>query len=310
MGLLNFTENFFFFSVGLTILFLAIAALFAVLLVYKFKQRIYSLETKYETLFDIVTNVVKQLRNMQCVINEPIMDPISFHKSPQWIQQQMHLGNIPDNSDFTQQLDNTAIIHQISQHNMGISTIIEAESEHESEDESEAGSDSESEAGSEVGSEARSDSESEAESEAESDSESEAESEVESEDESEAESEAESESVTNSIKIITIPDITNICDTPKDIELEIMDDLCELPVQDIQNDYIDLPIGEHEPIVITKLAEINNVVEDTPKPLIVNDLYKKMTLANLKATVISKGLCSDPSKMKKNDLLKLLTENL
>ena len=33
-----------------------------------------------------------------------------------------------------------------------------------------------------------------------------------------------------------------------------------------------------------------------------------MTLPNLKATVIAKGLCSDPSKMKKSDLLKLLEE--
>jgi hypothetical protein len=36
------------------------------------------------------------------------------------------------------------------------------------------------------------------------------------------------------------------------------------------------------------------------------EIYRKMTLSALKSLVISKGLASDPSKMKKNDLLKLL----
>ena len=36
------------------------------------------------------------------------------------------------------------------------------------------------------------------------------------------------------------------------------------------------------------------------------EIYRKMTLSSLKSLVISKGLASDPSKMKKNDLLKLL----
>jgi hypothetical protein len=36
------------------------------------------------------------------------------------------------------------------------------------------------------------------------------------------------------------------------------------------------------------------------------EVYRKMTLQSLKALVITKGLCSDPSKLKKNDLLKML----
>jgi hypothetical protein len=36
------------------------------------------------------------------------------------------------------------------------------------------------------------------------------------------------------------------------------------------------------------------------------EIYRKMTLPALKSLVITKGLVSDPSKMKKNDLLKLL----
>jgi hypothetical protein len=36
------------------------------------------------------------------------------------------------------------------------------------------------------------------------------------------------------------------------------------------------------------------------------DVYRKMSLQSLKTLVITKGLCSDPSKLKKNDLLKML----
>jgi len=36
------------------------------------------------------------------------------------------------------------------------------------------------------------------------------------------------------------------------------------------------------------------------------EVYRKMTLQSLKTLVITKGLCSDPSKLKKNDLLKML----
>jgi len=39
------------------------------------------------------------------------------------------------------------------------------------------------------------------------------------------------------------------------------------------------------------------------------DVYKKMTLAALKTIAITKGLCSDASKLKKTDLLKLLEES-
>ena len=36
------------------------------------------------------------------------------------------------------------------------------------------------------------------------------------------------------------------------------------------------------------------------------DVYNKMSVQELKKNVITKGLCSDPSKMKKNELLKML----
>ena len=80
----------------------------------------------------------------------------------------------------------------------------------------------------------------------------------------------------------------------------------------MQIDYsVSLEQEEETPIVVRKMEDS---LQEQPESTFViekassGDLYKKMTLSNLKATVISKGLCSDPSKMKKNELLKLLEE--
>jgi hypothetical protein len=95
------------------------------------------------------------------------------------------------------------------------------------------------------------------------------------------------------------------------ISLDDPDDVYELPVQDVQIDYsLSLEQEEEPPIVVKK---VEDSLEEQPESTFiektsVKDLYKKMTLSNLKATVIAKGLCSDPSKMKKNELLQLLED--
>jgi hypothetical protein len=53
----------------------------------------------------------------------------------------------------------------------------------------------------------------------------------------------------------------------------------------------------------------NETVKEHDKKEIEKEVYKKMSLSALKTLVISKGLCSDTSKLKKHDLLKLL-ENI
>ncbi len=144
-------------------------------------------------------------------------------------------------------------------------------------------------------------------------------------DEADSESDSDDESddianISNGVKIITLPDVADIYDLHSSNEVnievieevngeEICEEIYELPVQDIQNDFDISHVEENDGIVITKLEPTHvEEVDMVSKPVVVNDLYKKMTLANLKATVISKGLCSDPSKMKKNELLKMLEE--
>jgi hypothetical protein len=111
----------------------------------------------------------------------------------------------------------------------------------------------------------------------------------------------ESESIMNEIDITPV----NLDDS------QYTDDVYESSEQDISIDY-SLPVEQVEStIVVKKVDDIQN--EQAENTFVIEkssakDLYKKMSLSNLKATVISKGLCSDPSKMKKTELLKLLED--
>lgn len=60
---------------------------------------------------------------------------------------------------------------------------------------------------------------------------------------------------------------------------------------------------------VKETLEAEEPIIDLPAVETSKEIYRKMTLQALKGLVITKGLCSDPSKMKKNDLLKLLESN-
>jgi hypothetical protein len=55
MGVFSFMETFFFISLGITFVMI-------IMLVYHFKQRMNFLEQKHDTMFEIVNNIVKQLK--------------------------------------------------------------------------------------------------------------------------------------------------------------------------------------------------------------------------------------------------------
>jgi hypothetical protein len=60
---------------------------------------------------------------------------------------------------------------------------------------------------------------------------------------------------------------------------------------------------------IIEPTEETESVKEQEKKESEKEVYKKMSMTALKTLVISKGLCSDASKLKKQDLLKLL-ENI
>ena len=314
MGFFSIIETFFFISLGITIILVA-------LLVYHFKQRLSLVEQKYETLFDIIAGVVKQLSNIQSASN-PVQSIGQVGGIYQhWIGQE-HLGNITVSTEYPHQTFNT-IEEQYSYNNLQVQSKptknnnVEVEDDESIEstdsDESDEFDDSESELNH---------------SDEDGNSEDSEESEI---DKTYIDNDGISkiivsdDELTNlqningdSVKIISL----NVSETYPNIEgLEFIpinvddnqdtDDTYECPVQDVQIDYSLTVEKEESSIVVLKVDDIQNEHADNTFVIersSAKDLYKKMSLSNLKATVISKGLCSDPSKMKKNELLKLLED--
>ena len=289
MGVFNFIETFFFISLGVTILLVA-------LLVYHFKQRINSLEQRYDTLFDIVNNVVKQLRNIQnnsiqssqTYLAERINPTLSSYTStPNYANIVYSTQN--DNTDSN---DNNFVLNHVHsiRHpfdlgntmltSKNIISAIEEESENNSVNESEIESLNESEESSE--------------------------NESDSDDSvvsipinknklvvSDDEENDEPSIISDNIKYVNVVHLEQE-NTSENIESIVLNDIEDITEDDHVNvKKIELPIEELE------IAE--TFVKPNPR-----EIYKKMNISTLKITVIEKGLCSDPSKLKKAELLKLL----
>ena len=62
MGLFSFMETSFFFTLGITFLLI-------LLLVYHFKQRIANAESKQDTMFEIINNLVQEVSKTQQTIS-------------------------------------------------------------------------------------------------------------------------------------------------------------------------------------------------------------------------------------------------
>ena len=74
---------------------------------------------------------------------------------------------------------------------------------------------------------------------------------------------------------------------------------------------VDLNTEEVDNLKVSKLEEVNNLEENesNDSDSTNKDVYKKMTVPALKALVIEKGLTTETSKLKKNDLIDLLESN-
>jgi hypothetical protein len=99
-------------------------------------------------------------------------------------------------------------------------------------------------------------------------------------------------------EVIDVDQLPEIYDTE---DLNFAEDLSETHLEDlvVKEDINIDKIADDITNVIVK-ETIDNMKEDA------KDVYNKMSVQELKKLVITKGLCSDASKLKKNDLLKLL----
>lgn len=102
----------------------------------------------------------------------------------------------------------------------------------------------------------------------------------------------------NSVKVILLDQVEELTELPDD-EMDDSDSY--------DNDKpIDLVVSD--PIVVEKLdvQHLEQVPAESHTEKAANEVYNKMSLQALKTMVITKGLSSDPSKMKKAELIKLL----
>ena len=222
---------------------LAITFVLILFLVYHFRQKFTALETKCDTMFEIINNIVTEMNNRNTLVTHQDM---------------------PENVLYTPGIQGQDEYYSPTE----LPKLLVSESEYESEDESEDESDDESE--------------------------------DESEDEGDIILPEELNYVDNSTKVINVG--MESIDGSISPQEEYSSVVSEEQDPDI-NEGLDLE--NTDPLVVDKLEEttLESSLEDITIPM---DVYKKMNITALKALVIEKGYTTDTTKMKKQDILKLL----
>jgi hypothetical protein len=278
MGFFNFIETFFFISLGITFILI-------LLLVYHFKERMSAMEKKSDSLLEIINNIVKELnvlRNSQMNMHNFNM----FH--PQAYE--------------TIQINETPVSREPEKIKVNITENDTEESDEEDTDDEE--------------------------------SEEEYDEEDSTPDLEEFEgihsnpiqftyselSDKNTDVLDSNIKVINV-DIepvsplehtTSISSIHLEEELVGFDEQWENSGSQILEGLTEI----HSPILVEKMESLEKQSQEesinasTVSQEVSKEVYRKMNLHTLKTLVITKGLCSDPSKMKKTDLLKLLETDL
>ena len=98
----------------------------------------------------------------------------------------------------------------------------------------------------------------------------------------------------------------------KVIMLDQVDELTELPSDTAEHseneEVVQLNLDAIDQVMVDKLdpTKLDHMLEETTLEKQSTDIYQKMSIQALKALVITKGLSTEPSKMKKAELVKLL----
>lgn len=259
-------ESVFFISLGITFILI-------LLLVYHFKQRVSSIEQKCDTMFELINNVVSEMNVQRSMMNQ-LNAPQTHQPFPDMNMHQLMGVNPTGNINIS--LDNDVDDEESS------------EEEDENDEESSNESDDEDE---------------------ESEEEEEDDDEVNGEDDNDKdcdENAIEDSSDGASIKMVNL--------TPEvHVDSVHIDDCDEAHVDDEveTTDNIDIEGIPTSDLRVEKLETTEDKHLDDPQPEPAHDtqnqteVYKRMNLPSLKALAIERGLVSDPSKMKKADLVSL-----
>ena len=269
MGFFNFIDTFFFISLGITCVLIS-------LLVYHFKQRINSLEHKCDTMFEIINSVAQELSTQRI---SHVIPP------PRYSNYEGGAVKVP----ITFTLDN----------NVNDSKILVSDDENDDENEDESDDESDDD-----------------------ESEDEDDDDDESDDDEDDANDANCQDMNDGINVTELPNQIKIINVDMNEQVEITEVVMN-PVEDDnnetdteENNITDLLNDE-----ILHVEKLDSNDEDENKHLDNTDndlsqiqkqketnieIYRKMSVQELKTLVISKGLCSDASKLKKVELLKML----
>jgi hypothetical protein len=272
MGIFNFIETFFFISLG-------IAFVLILLLIYHFKQRFNVLEQKCDTMFEIINNVAQELSNQKCAhINSNI-------------------------SHYANYINGTVKVPVQTTHshvNESECKILVSDDDCDDEDADEDDDDEDCDDDCDEDDE---------------DDEDEDDDEVVSADEKQTISPPENITFEtfDQIKIINV-DIGNQIEIDETLDNADEQSESEHESENESESESELESSIEEKTIRVEKLESNKDLDDNTESAInemnkkesSSETYRKMTVHDLKILVISKGLCSDASKLKKTDLLKLL----
>ncbi len=102
MGFYNFIETFFYISLGITFILI-------LLLIYHFKQRVTTVEHKYDTMVEIMNHVVKELGNIKQYVSmmnmsTPIVSSLYNYTPFQMTPNPIHSENVVEEEEFEQNI--------------------------------------------------------------------------------------------------------------------------------------------------------------------------------------------------------------
>ena len=298
MGFFNFIETFFFFS-------LAISFILILLLVYHFKQRMTTLEQKSDTMVGIINDIAKELTYIkQVTTNYMMTSPISNNDKTAYMYQfppPFHQRS----STPAYGINHIEIIHEEGENDDDEEDEDDDDDEDDDEDDDDEDDDEEEADENQIQKIVVSDSE-----------------------------------IDDEIKIINLD--TEICeqtehvavfiDEPVDVSnfsggratFEVSSEGAGSPLPE-STDVIDEPLDVSEVVdepvdvseVVDEPVDVSEVVDEPVDTVVASinsetlsmeekETYRKMTTQALKTVVASKELVSDPSKMKKYELLQLL----
>jgi hypothetical protein len=255
-----------FFLISLGITFVLI-----MFLVYHFRQRLDSLDQKQGTMFEIINNIIKEITMIKQAVSMNAMNSIPFRQPSVPLFRASNLDQIKENDHVDE--DSLHPSDETSETNSdGVDTDDDDEEEEVDEDEDDEDDDIV----------------------------------IEKIPVSDSEEEAEEEdNGLSTVKVINL-DINATFDVNEIPSLDEEQLNAEDELLVTEDEVVELSSSDADPIIVSKqIEEVPSAHEPAEKEDDM-EVYRKMNLSSLKALLITKGLRSDVSKLKKQDILKIL----